>query len=68
MFRGKNLLADQLHLTPLSGTILIVVAVLAGTRYRSVWKSEGPRWQLWLFGLIAAGCLLTLGFLPLKTG
>lgn len=52
-------------LTPLTATLLIFVAVLAGNRYRRVWKAEGPRWQLWLFGLVAAAALLTLGFLPM---
>ena len=59
---------DEFFLTPLTATIIFVVAVIAGYRYRRVWKAEGPRWQLWLFGLIAAVCLLTVGFLPLKPG
>ena len=59
---------DGFFLTPLSATAIFVVAVIAGYRYRRVWKAEGPRWQLWLFGLIAAACLLTVGFLPLKAG
>ena len=59
---------DGLFLTPLTATVIFVVAVIAGYRYRRVWKAEGPRWQLWLFGLIAAVCLLTVGFLPLKPG
>ncbi len=59
---------DGFFLTPLTATIIFVVAVIAGYRYRRVWKAEGPRWQLWLFGLIAAVCLLTVGFLPLKPG
>ncbi|MEQ3672396.1 hypothetical protein [Pseudophaeobacter sp.] len=62
------MLASQITLTPLSATILIFLAVLAGNRYRRVWKAEGPRWQLWLFGLIAAAALLTLGFVPMAPG
>jgi len=62
------LLFDALILSPFSATILIVTAVLAGTRYRRVWKEEGPRWQLWFFGLIAAICLLLLAFVPLDAG
>lgn len=62
------MLASQFTLTPLSATILIFLAVLAGNRYRRVWKAEGPRWQLWLFGLIAAAALLTLGFVPMTPG
>lgn len=52
-------------LSPAVAVALFVVAVVAGTLYRSVWKTEGPRWQLWLFGVVAALCLLTVGFVPL---
>ncbi|MCG7625886.1 MULTISPECIES: hypothetical protein [unclassified Epibacterium] len=54
-------------LTPLSATLLFVIACLAGYRYRTVWKTEGPRSHLWLFGVIAALCLLVLGFVPMRT-
>ncbi len=56
----------ELTLTPAVATVLFVVAVVAGHRYRRTWKADGPRWQLWVYGCIAAGCLLTVGFLPLK--
>ncbi|MEM7073961.1 MAG: hypothetical protein AAGA28_04890 [Pseudomonadota bacterium] len=55
-------------LTPVVATTIFLLACLAGHRYRKVWKSEGPRWQLWLTGLTAALCLLTLGFLPVRPG
>jgi len=58
----------ELTLSPTSATLLFVIACLAGYRYRSVWKNEGPRLQLWTFGLIAAACLLSLGFVPLQVG
>ncbi|WP_083097002.1 hypothetical protein [Pseudophaeobacter leonis] len=61
------MLASHLTLTPLTATVLIFLAVLAGNRYRRVWKTEGPRWQLWLFGLLAALALLTLAFVPMQT-
>ncbi len=61
------MLASHLTLTPLTATVLIFLAVLAGNRYRRVWKAEGPRWQLWLFGLLAALALLTLAFVPMQT-
>jgi hypothetical protein len=48
-------------------TVLIFLAVLAGNRYRRIWKTEGPRWQLWLFGLLAACALLMLAFVPMQT-
>lgn len=52
-------------LTPPIATALFVLAVIAGYRYRRVWKAAGPRWQLWLAGSVAAACLLTLGFVPM---
>ena len=52
-------------LTPLVATLIFLVACLAGYRYRRVWKAEGPTWQLWVFGLVAAAALLTVGFVPL---
>lgn len=55
-------------LTPLTATIIFVLACLCGHRYRKVWKAEGPRWQLWLYGLLAATGLLVLGFIPLNAG
>lgn len=55
----------DLFLTQTSATALFVIACLAGYRYRHVWKAEGPTWQLWIFGLIAAGALLVLAFVPM---
>ncbi len=57
----------EFTLTPLVATMIFVLACVAGVKYRRVWKAEGPRWQLWLFGAIAAVSLLVLGFVPLKT-
>lgn len=57
---------SDLFLTPITATSIFVVAVLAGYRYRRTWKADGPRWQLWVSGIIAAGCLLALGFLPIR--
>ena len=56
----------DLFLTPAVATAIFVAAVLAGYRYRRVWKAAGPAWQLWAFGTVAAGCLLALGFMPLR--
>lgn len=58
----------DLTLTPGIATAIFIAAVLAGHRYRRVWKAEGPRWQLWLFGLLAACGLAVLGFVPLGAG
>ncbi|MEM6620220.1 MAG: hypothetical protein AAF631_13105 [Pseudomonadota bacterium] len=52
-------------LTPMVATTLFVAAILAGNAYRRVWKAEGPRWQLWFYGLIAGGCLIIVGMVPL---
>lgn len=57
---------DQ-FLTPLVATIIFVIACLAGYGYRRVWKAEGARWKLWVYGLTAAIALLVLGFTPLAT-
>jgi hypothetical protein len=54
-------------LTPALATVIFVIACLSGYRYRHVWKAEGPRWQLWLFGAVAALCLGVLGFVPMQT-
>ena len=62
--KEMELFSEPLTLTPMVSTILFVIAVLAGMRYRTVWKAEGPRWQLWVFGLVSGGCLLILGFIP----
>ncbi|MEM9012086.1 MAG: hypothetical protein AAGE18_12715 [Pseudomonadota bacterium] len=62
------LIVGGLTLTPVSATALFVLAVIAGYRYRRVWKQQGPAWQAWLFGSVAAACLLALGFIPLRGG
>lgn len=55
----------DLTLTPGFATVIFVAACLCGMRYRTVWKAEGPRWQLWLFGAGAGIGLMVLGFIPL---
>lgn len=59
-----HLLADM-TLTPAIATVIFVLSCLAGVQYRRVWKAEGPRWQLWLFGCATAMGLIVLGFVPL---
>lgn len=54
-----------LSLSPLAATLIFLAVCLAGHRYRHVWKSEGPRYQYWLFGGIAAVGLILLGFVPI---
>lgn len=54
-----------LALTPVTATLIFVLGCLAGYQYRRTWKAEGPRWKLWLYGVVAAAALLTLGFVPM---
>lgn len=56
----------NLTLSPTLATLIFCVTCLAGYRYRYVWKSEGPTYQYWVFGLIAAVGLLILGFIPIE--
>lgn len=58
---------DSFHLTPLTGTLLVVLAVLAGHRFRRAWKDKAPGWQLraWIYGVVAGAGLLALAFIPL---
>lgn len=55
----------QSQLSSLAATGLFVIAVLAGHRYRRVWKTGGPAWRAWLYGSIAGLCLLALGLIPI---
>lgn len=55
---------QEFVLSPLLATILFVLFCFAGHRFRRVWSSEGPVWQLWLFGVIAAACLGLVAFVP----
>ncbi|MDA7430815.1 hypothetical protein PGB28_20330 [Primorskyibacter aestuariivivens] len=56
---------EDMTLTSAVATVVFVLSCLGGYRYRRVWKAEGPRWQLWLYGALTAAGLLTLGFVPL---
>jgi len=60
------LFGANIHLSPLVATLLFVVAVLAGHRYRRNWKQEGPAWKAWVFGSVAAICFLTVGLVPIR--
>ncbi|MEM8916066.1 MAG: hypothetical protein AAGC83_09525 [Pseudomonadota bacterium] len=58
----------QLTLSPLMATGIFMLACWSGYQYRRVWKMHGAHWKLWTYGLLAAGCLLTVGFVPLSVG
>ncbi|MEP3048190.1 MAG: hypothetical protein ABJL55_22740 [Roseibium sp.] len=57
---------EEIVLTSFTATILFVLACYAGYQYRRVWVKEGPRWQFWLYGLIAGGCLALVAFIPVS--
>ncbi len=47
--------------------MIFVVLCWCGFRYRTLWKTEGARWKLWLYGGLAGACFLALGFIPIST-
>ena len=53
-------------LPPVIALVIFVIGVVAGVQYRRVWKAEGSRTQLWIFGVVASVCLLTVALVPLK--
>lgn len=55
-------------LSPAAALLIFTLAVIAGVNFRRAWKAEAPRWQLWLFGGVAALCLCVVGFLPVDVG
>lgn len=56
---------SQMSLTPFLATMIFVLGVLAGTQYRKNWKLEGPAWKSWVFGSVAALCLIIVAFVPM---
>lgn len=66
-FQRKQTLED-FYLTPLTGSILLVLVVGCGHLYRDNWKKQEDGWRrrAWLYGLPAGLGLLALAFLPLK--
>ena len=56
----------QFVLSPAGATLIFLAVCIAGYRYRRAWKNEGPMYQYWLYGLVAAGGLLVLGFVPIE--
>lgn len=59
---------SNLYLTPVIGTILVVIVALSGHRFRKAWKEQGEGWKAraWIFGILAISGLCTLAFVPLK--
>ena len=58
------------HLTPLTGTVLLVLVALTGHRFRKAWKEreEDPNWakRAWVYGIVAFLGLMALAFVPLE--
>ncbi|NVK34531.1 MAG: hypothetical protein HWE23_08620 [Rhodobacteraceae bacterium] len=54
-------------LTPLYGSLLVVLVVIAGYRFRDNWKHQPDGWKMraWVYGLLAGIGLLILSFIPL---
>lgn len=55
-------------MTSLAATLIFVVGVIAGYRYRRNWVAEGPRRKGWIYGLTAAVALLIVALVPLRGG
>ncbi|MEM7294750.1 MAG: hypothetical protein AAF420_15325 [Pseudomonadota bacterium] len=54
----------MLTLSPQLALVLFVVGVVAGHRYRRVWKQKGSSAEAWLFGSISAIGLLGAALIP----
>lgn len=61
-------LSEALYLTPLTGTLIVLLVVGCGHLYRQTWKTQpaNARLLFWLYGVPAALGLMALAFLPLK--
>lgn len=59
---------EEIYLTPLTGSILVVLVVGFGHLYRDNWKKQEDGWRrrAWLYGVPAGVGLLALAFVPLK--
>jgi len=57
----------SMTLTPLSGTVLMLVLILCGRQFRETWKAQGPGWAIraWAWGVPAALSFAALALLPL---
>lgn len=60
---------DVLHLTPVTGALLVLLVVACGHKFRDNWKRQEEGWQkrAWIYGIPAGLGLLALAFVPLQT-
>lgn len=58
----------DIYLTPVTATLLFIVAVTSGHMFRRNWKTESAHWHLkaWIYGCTSGLALLALGFIPLR--
>lgn len=57
-------------LSPLVGTILLVVMVFCGRQFRETWKAQADGWVLraWIYAVPVLISFAVLAFVPLEFG
>lgn len=57
-------------LSPLVGTILLVVMVFCGRQFRETWKAQADGWVLraWIYAVPVLISFSVLAFVPLEFG
>ena len=58
-------MTDALSLPPYLALSIFIAACIAGANFRRIWAAEGPAWQLWASGLIAAIGLRVVALIPI---
>ncbi|MEM7082058.1 MAG: hypothetical protein AAF465_04950 [Pseudomonadota bacterium] len=53
-------------LSPPVAVAIFIITVLAGYQYRRVWKADGSRTGLWVWGSVAFLGFAILGLVPLS--
>jgi len=61
---------EDLTLTPVTGTALLLVLVFCGRGFRQNWKAQEDGWVLrsWLYAIPVLISFVALAFLPLEVG
>lgn len=57
----------DLSITPVSGTILVLVLLLCGRQFRQNWKAQEGAWvvRAWLYGIVVVVSFGIVAFVPL---